>query len=599
MMISRRDLRRRAVLAALMVTLFPGIIIEGSAFLMPVDFTSSLQSYHRIISSSCNERTNCKHIFSIRHFNVNQWADEEEIDEVSPERKYFEISKRAVLGGAAIGTLMAINSAASASAESTVDKVQSSEVPMSVKSASSSTLNEQSAVTLPYLEEQIKVAEAVQVATAQDGIKKEALTQQSNYDVTPTIPSASVVQVATAQDRIQKEALTQQSSYDVTPTIPSALVVTNVQEKTTVATASTATINIDKTPSLIQFVQGHVPGWIEIGQKLYKAVEPKIIAGGQKLVAEIDKRVTPKIIEVERRTLGEENSIVLDKTLSKVTMGGGNIAGIVGKVVSFGVDGGKMVVKATPDVISAGKQVYKVVDGTILPEVIDTSRRMKSIIDETVPEVVNTGKHAYDNIMPEVMNAEKQIASTMKEGVSIAMPIVNEIEKTIEKTIAPEFTQIERSIIDYERNILGYEQATMLENSVFEAAQTGQNIAHTVEKMTPDVFAAGQQTVESITTTGRSVAKTVPVIVQTGKHLYGNVDKSFTNALSTTRIIAMDLDRTGGKAAYAIEEQIFDAAENIEKALPTLLDTGRQVAVTVPEIAKTIIKSCQRTQYPN
>jgi len=631
MMISRRDSRRRAVLAALMVTLFPGIIIEGNAFLMPVDFTSSLQSYHRIISSSCNERTNCKHIFSIQHFNVNQWADEEEIDEVSPERKYFEISKRAVLGGAAIGTLMAINSAASASAESTVDKVQSSEVPVSVKSASSSTLNEQSAVTLPYLEEQIKVAEAVQVATAQDGIKKEALTQQSNYDmtptipsvsvvqvataqdgiqkealtqqsnydVTPTIPSASVVQVATTQDRIQKEALTQQSSYDVTPTIPSALVVTNVQEKTTVATASTATINIDKTPSLIQFVQGHVPGWIEIGQKLYKAVEPKIIAGGQKLVAEIDKRVTPKIIEVERRTLGEENSIILDKTLSKVTMGGGNIAGIVGKVVSFGVDGGKMVVKATPDVISAGKQVYKVVDGTILPEVIDTSRRMKSIIDETVPEVVNTGKHAYDTIMPEVMNAEKQIASTMKEGVSIAMPIVNEIEKTIEKTIAPEFTQIERNIIDYERNILGYEQATMLENSVFEAAQTGQNIAHTVEKMTPDVFAAGQQTVESITTTGRSVAKTVPVIVQTGKHLYGNVDKSFTNALSTTRIIAMDLDRTGGKAAYAIEEQIFDAAENIEKALPTLLDTGRQVAVTVPEIAKTIIKSCRRTQYPN
>jgi len=552
MMISRRDSLRRAALAVLMATLFPG--------------SSSLQSYHRI-SSSCNERTNSKHIFSIRHFNVNQWVDEEEIDEVSPERKYFEISKRAVLGGAAIGTLMAINSATSASAESTVDKVQSSEVPASVKSVSSSTSNEQSAVTLPYLEEQIKAAEAVQVATAQDGIQKIALTQQSNYDVTPTIPSASVV--------------------------------TNVLEKTIVATASTATIDIDKTPSLIQFVQGHVPGWIETGQKLYKAVEPKIIAGGQKLVAEVDKRVTPKIIEVERRTLGEENSIVLDKTLSKVAMGGGNIAGIVGKAVSFGVDGGKMVVKATPGVISAGKQLYKVVDGTILPEVIDTSRRMKTIIDETVPEIVNTGKHAYDTIMPEVMNAEKQIASTMKEGVSIATPIVNEIEKTIEKTIAPEFTQIERTIIDYERNILGYEQATMLENSVFEAAQTGQNIAHTVEKMTPDVLAAGQQTVDSITTTGRSVAKTVPVIFQTGKHLYGNVDKSFTNALSRTRIIAMDLDRTGGKAAYAIEEQIFDTADNIEKTLPTLLDTGRQVAVTVPEIAKTIIKSCRRTQYPN
>jgi len=562
MTISRRDSRKTAVLATLIVSLLPGIIIRGSAFLKPVDFIFSLQSHHRIISS-CNERINCKHVFAIRYFNADQWGDEEEIDEVLPGRKYVETSKRAVLGGAAIGTLMAINSAVglSASAESTVDQVQSSEVPMSVKSVSSSVLNEQPAVTLPYLEKQIKEAEDVQVSIAQDTIEKEALTQQSNYVMAPTTPSASVV--ANVQEVSNKPS---------------------VQSKTTVATASTVTMNIDKTPSLIQFIQVHVPGWIETGQKLYKTVEPKIIAGSQKLVAEVDKRVTPKIIEVERQTLGEENSIVLDKTLSKVAIGGKKIAGMFGKVVSFGVDGGKMVVKATPEVISTGKQVYKAVDEKILPEIIDTSRRMKTIIDETVPEVVNTGKHAYDTIMPEVMNAEKQIASTMKEGVDIAMPIVNEIEKTI----APELTQIERNIIGYERNILGYEQAAMLENTVFEAAQTGQNVAHTVEKMIPEVFAAGQQTVGSITTTGRQVAKTVPVIVQTGKHVYGNVDKSFTNAISTTRIIAMDLDRTGGKAAYAIEKQIFGAAENIEKTLPIFLETGRQVAVTVPEIAKTI-----------
>ena len=50
----------------------------------------------------------------------------------------------------------------------------------------------------------------------------------------------------------------------------------------------------------------------------------------------------------------------------------------------------------------------------------------------------------------------------------------------------------------------------------------------------------------------------------------------------------MIADRAGGKAAYALEENLFGVAGTIDRTLPSLLETGRQVASTVPEIAKTV-----------
>ena len=330
-------------------------------------------------------------------------------------------------------------------------------------------------------------------------------------------------------------------------------------------------------PSLFQYTQDHIPGWIETGKKVYTAVEPKVVAGGQKLVSIVDKRVTPKIIEKERQLLGKENSAVLDKTLSTVSKGGKMFAGVVGKVISFGVEGGRYVAKTTPEVISTGKQVYKTLDEKILPEVIDTSRKITTIITKTIPEVVDTGKHAYTTILPEVLNAEKQIASTMKQGSDIASPIV----KQIENKLVPELAKIER-------NVLGYEQAAMLDKTVSDVAQQSYNVASTVGKSIPKIVAAIYQTSDSIATTGRTVARTVPLIVDDTRHVYETVDRSVNDAISTTRDIAVDLDRAGGRAAYAIEGQVYGAADIMDKALPALLETTRQVAVTIPKITKTV-----------
>jgi hypothetical protein len=553
--------RTRAVVT---VALLPGIIKGGHAFLMPTGFTTSLQSLQRVSSihtSSCyknKNNINYKPLFAVQYFDEDKWCDdgdggeELKIDDAvvqGPElKKYFETSKRAVFSGAAIGTLIAINGAAgmSAGAEATA----TSEVPTTpVKSVSSSTLlNEQPAVTLPYLEKQIKAAEVAAISNS----------------AAPTVPVVASAQVVT------------QVTQPVAPTAPV------VSKKTVVAAATPVTKKVTNTgktspPSLFQYTQDHIPGWIETGKKVYTAVEPKVVAGGKKLVAEVDKRVTPKIIAKEHQLLGEENSAVLDKTLSTVSRGGKMITGMVGKVISFGFEGGRMVAKTTPEVISAGKNVYKTLDEKILPEVFDTSRRMKTIITKTVPEIVDTGKHAYTIIVPEVLNAEKQIASTMKIGYDIALPII----KQIENKIVPELAQIER-------NVFGYEQAAMLDKTVSEVAQQSYSAATTVGKTIPEILAAVQQTSDSITTTGRTVARTVPLVVDNTRHVYETVDRSVNDAISTTRDIAVDLDRAGGKAAYAIEGQVYGAADIMDKTLPTLLETTRQVAVTIPKITKTV-----------
>jgi len=589
--------RRRAVIATGTAALLPGIIKGGHAFLMPAGFTS-LQSLQRVSSStnSCdkniNVNVNYRPLFAVQYFDEDQWCDDDggeefKIDDAvvrgGPElKKYFETSKRAVFTGAAIGTLIAVNGAAgmSAGAEA-IAEVQSSSsevVPMTpVRSVSSSTLlNEQPAVTLPYLEKQIKAAEdaaaiSSYATTSSVVVSAEVVKQATTTAAAPTAP----VVVAAAQSQ-PVVAATNTAVAAPTPPVVSKKAVVVVAAAKPAPKIVTNTVK-RSSPSLFQYTQDHIPGWIETGKKVYTAVEPKVVAGGQKLVAEVDKRITPKIIEKEHQLLGKENSAVLDKTLSTVSKGGKMFAGVVGKVISFGVEGGRMVAKTTPEVISTGKQVYKTLDQKILPEVIDTSRKITTIITKTIPEVVDTGKHAYTTILPEVLNAEKQIASTMKQGSDIASPIV----KQIENKLVPELAKIER-------NVLGYEQAAMLDKTVSDVAHQSYNVASTVGKSIPKIVAAIHQTSDSIATTGRTVARTVPLIVDDTRHVYETVDRSVNDAISTTRDIAVDLDRAGGRAAYAIEGQVYGAADIMDKALPALLETTRQVAVTIPKITKTV-----------
>jgi len=532
----------------LTAALLSEIVSGGNAFLMPVGFTSlqRIQIKNHLsddqVAIHSNRKQARKPLFAGQYYNGDdQWADDSEPtyeqqtywDDASfqqqPEQQSYEASKQALLGGAALGTMMAINNAVgmSAGAETAMAPVPASNdavTQQSVQSYSASSYSQQE-VTLPYLEKQIQAAE-------------EAMSNQAGaYE-----SSASVLASA---------------------------------ESTAAATSSTSETTAAFSPSFIRYTQEHLPGWIETGQKVYDAAAPKIVSGGQKIIAEVDKRVTPVLIEKEHELLGDENSAVLDKTLSGVASAGKMVAGMVGKAISLGIDGGIAVAKATPEVIKAGQQVYKTVDEKILPEVVDTSRKMKMIADKTVPEVMDTAGHAYDTIMPEFMNAEKQLENTVKTGMDMAMPVV----KAIDNKLTPELNRIEREV-------LGEEGAAMFDKNVADAVQQGQGAFQTVEKTIPQVLASGQKTVDTVAYTGRTVAAAVPVIVESGKQAYNTVDKGVSNAISVSQDIAGDLDRAAGKTAYAIESNLNGVTGTIDKTLPTILEMGRQAAESTTDIAR-------------
>jgi len=550
--------RKRAGHALLTAALLSETISGGHAFSMPAGFTSN--------SKACDDpQINSIHTTSHKHvrtqlfanqYNYNdedQWGEEadsayygqqtnmNEYDSAYQEEPeygqgyYYEGTKRAILGGAALGTVLAINNAVgmSVGAETTTLEAPSGGVTeQSTPQSYSARLNAQPDVTLPYLEQQIKAAE-------------EAFENQYGQPAVAVLGTTTTTVAAAPAPECIDGAIS--------------------------SSETTATFN----PSFIRYTQEHMPKWIETGHRVYDAAAPKFVAGGQKIISEVDKRVTPTVIEKEHELLGDANSAVLDKTLSSAASAGKMVAGMIGKVVSFGIDSGIQVAKATPGVIKMGQQVYKTVDEKIIPEVVDTSRRMQLIVDKTVPEVMDTGKHAYDTIMPEFEKGGKQVATTVKTGVDMAMPTV----KAIENVIVPELSKIER-------DVLGEKQAVLLDRTVAEVAQQGQDAFQTVEKTIPQVWATSQKTVDSVANTGRTVARAVPVIVETGKQAYNSADQSISSAISTTQDIASDLDRAAGKTAYAIENNLNGVTGTIDKTIPALLEVGRQAAVSGSEIAR-------------
>lgn len=547
--------------ALLTAALLSEVISGGQAFVTPAGFTSLQRMHSRADlgegSSTVpnSDKHGTKPLFANQYYNdEDQWGDNAEYDYEYEEQQQdegnqaaafqqfdprnYEGTKRAILGGAALGTMMAINNAVgmSAVAETVTPEAptpnQEVEVAPSVDSYSAVTYSTPE-VTLPYLEKQIQEAES-------------ALGNRiESYE-----SSASMI-----------------SSAETTSTVASAA---TASESTSETTATFA-------PSFIRYTQEHMPGWIETGHKVYDAAAPKIVAGGEKIVAEVDKRVMPTVIAKEHELLGDENSAILDQTLSSAASAGKMVAGMLGKVIQFGVEGGIQVAKATPEVIHAVQDMYKTVDEKIVPEVVETSRKMQTIVDKTVPEVMDTGKHAYDTIMPEFVSAERQVAGVVQSGMDMAMPVIREIEDKV----MPELNKMEREI-------LGEEQAAILNKAMVDAAQQGEDIYHSAEKAIPQVLASGQKTVDSVAYTGQTVARAVPLIVENGKQSYDSIDRGISNAIATTQDIVNDLDRAAGKTAYVIEENLNGVTGTIDRTLPTILEAGRQVAESGSEIAKAV-----------
>eukprot|EP00535_Pseudo-nitzschia_heimii_P007950 CAMPEP_0197176864 /NCGR_PEP_ID=MMETSP1423-20130617/2648_1 /TAXON_ID=476441 /ORGANISM="Pseudo-nitzschia heimii, Strain UNC1101" /LENGTH=646 /DNA_ID=CAMNT_0042626305 /DNA_START=85 /DNA_END=2025 /DNA_ORIENTATION=- len=571
----------------LTATLLIKMIDAGDALLLPIRSISmspliATKQHKKSRSSNCDHQINISRshenasnfLFAYKYdFDEDQWGDdtdpffeqESNANDSPSENNNLDYVKKAIVGGAALGTMMAINNeiGMSVRAETAATMTPASIGDSSHRFVESNSVasNFQTEVKLPYLENQIQAAE------------KEAFrnTVDSNEPSELGLESREVTNIALGSDTSMVGASDIDLENVVRKVSPETMSGSNsVTDSTSETTAAFS-------PSFIRYTQDHMPEWIEAGHKVYDMLAPKVAAGGRAIATQVDKRVMPTIIEKEHELLGEKNSAVVDKTLSGVASAGEMIAGIIGKTISLGIEGGMQVARATPEVVAGGQQVYKTMDEKILPELVGTGIKMKTIVDKTIPEVMDTGMHAYETIMPELMNAEKQVASSINNGMDIVLPKVVELENKI----MPELSKVEHSIF-------GEEQAAMIDNTIAKAAQQGLDTFETVEKTIPKVMASSQKAVDSVAYTGRTVARTVPVMMETAEQMYSTVDKTVSGAISTTQDIASDLDRAAGKTAYAIEDNLTGMTGTIDKTLPTVLEAGRQAAISGSKVAKTV-----------
>eukprot|EP00536_Pseudo-nitzschia_multiseries_P015196 jgi/Psemu1/291887/fgenesh1_pg.835_\ len=421
---------------------------------------------------------------------------------------------------------VAANANTNANANFAEDEATTTATATMTPSSSSPSSTTQPGVTLPYMEDRIRTAE------------------ESAYR-----SSASVV--ASGEVTAPTKAGT------------GAVVETAASASTAAAAASASTAaSAPPPPSFVRYTKEHVPMWIETGHRVYDAAAPKVVEGSKKAIADIDRAVTPRLIEKEHELLGDQNSAILDRTVSSVARAGKTIAGMMGKAISVGIEGGVRVARATPEVIEAGKQMYDTVDQKIVPEVLETTRKMKTIVDRTVPEVVDTGKHAYDTIVPEIVNAERRVRSGI---IETATPAVAEARDKV----APLLDTIER-------DVLGDEGKRRLEASLAGAAQKGTTALTSAGRAIPGLVGSVGRAADTVADTGRTISRAVPGVVESGKQALESVGGGVAEAVSTAKDIGSDI------------ENMVRATKAIDKAIPAVLETGRKAATTGANIARTV-----------
>lgn len=300
------------------------------------------------------------------------------------------------------------------------------------------------------------------------------------------------------------------------------------------------------------------------------------------IAKEVDKRVTPKIVEAERQILGEENAARLDRTLAGVAAAGKVVYSAVEFAAPYIVEGGRQVILATPEVIKAGKQVYDTIDKKIIPEVVDTSRLVKQTVDRELPKVQAAGKQVQDcvdtKIRPEVDAAAKRFSDTVIPSL-----------KEAERVIVPELTVVQRTI-------MGAQNADNFDRSVSNVIQQGRYVLDTVDRQViPGIVSTTKTVVDAAATTTDCVVETGSAAIESGMQIKGTVDKTLQEGFATARDIVTEIDRAGGYLAYGLDGKVPNivettgrVVESIDKAIPDIVETGRKVQSAGKKVVETL-----------
>jgi hypothetical protein len=509
----------------------------------------------------------------------------------------------------AAGTVMAWNGDISAAGAMTnmMDKVPTVAKDVFQQAFSSSSTFREPAVTLPYLEDQIRAAEeslynsqpamtmadattttvvpttttaapkpaapAVQASTA-TAPSKEAPKPASPAPEAPkpaaatatTAPApaapkpAATATAAAPAPAAPKPVATAAATTTAAQKPPAATATTVAAPKPVAATAAKAA---DKSaPSLYRYTRQHWPEWVDATKMAYRTAEPLVMSISRDVSNQLEKKVLPEVVRVEHRILGDEVAGVVDKAAATAFKAGKLAVGVVGKAVPVVWEAGKLVIKATPEVIKAGQQVYNAVDKQVIPELKKDYRVVKKIVEEKTPQVIRAGRQVYET--------GKQLAHAVEEDV---LPKFMEAEKKL----APKINQLEH-------RILGDSLADPIDKTVDLTLRTGRTIAKAVNKNAPAAFSAAKKTINGAVFTGKAVVKG-------GQQVYHVAEEYVPKAYRTTKNVVLAVDRTGGQIAYVIDAEAPKVAAAIKKEIPKIRETGGRMQRAVEPVVVQLAES--------
>jgi hypothetical protein len=555
---------------------------------------------------------------------------EERIEAVQWDRQQQAAARRVTAGVAlAAGTAaLAFNGDVTAAAvDAMVDKVQSvSPVardvlkPLSPSFRYNINLNEP-AVTLHYLEEQIRQAEAAlrersmmggsttltmadgtapapstttatpppsapSEATVKPAAPKEVVVSSSETSATPK-PTAAAATTATTSSETRTAPKPETPTATTTAATTAQTTTTSAAPKpveSTAQPAATTTTTTTATPSkpaasatATAPQQPTKPAAVAAASPAKKVAEknaPSLYRYTAEHIPQWEKAwqknyATAKPAVV--KAVGQFEKDVIPKVVKvEHELLGDEFAGGIDKVASATYNLGKiaygLVERTVPIIYEGGKQVIKAV-----PQIYEAGKNFYTTVDKKViPEIkkdVMIVKDVVEKKTPEVIKAGKLVYTTGKQlAHSIEEDVLPKVMEA-EKKLAPKFYRLEHEL-------LGDELANSIDKTADLTFKTARNVVKVVDKNAPKVLYATQKTAQGVVSVGR-------VAYETGKQVYRVADKTVPEMITATRIIATELDRAGGQLAYSIDESVPVITKAISKELPKIVETGRQVQKTV------------------
>ncbi|KAL3920582.1 MAG: hypothetical protein SGILL_003191, partial [Bacillariaceae sp.] len=516
------------------------------------------------------------------------------IDEDPDLRQRQDRAKKAGIATAlAAGTAMAFNIGDVPAAGAIDNTVSTSSSKEGVQAFASSSIMKEPEVALPYLEEQIRAAEEAlcnsqqpayfaagestmmmaDAAVAAPAAPKPAA--PATTAAAPKPPATSATPAAAPKPAAATPATTAAAPK---PAAPAAATTTPPKPATPATTAASAPKPAapapaapkpaakpaakPQAPSLYRYSVKHWPDWVKSSKMAYKTAEPLVMKVSRDFSIQLDKKILPEVRKAEHRILGDEVGNVIDEarmtTFKTAKLG----LKIFGKALPVAFDVANQIIKATPEVIKTGKQVYKTIDKQVIPEIKRDYKAVEKFVKTETPKAIKTSKQVYET--------SKQLYKAVEQDV---LPAAIKAEKKL----TPKINALEHRLV-------GDELANVIDKSVVATVKSGTRVAKSITKNAPAAFQATEKTAKVVYKTGR-------VVWENGKQVYKVGREVIPATYRVTRDTVIAVDRLGGEVALALDKKAPEVQKTLKKEIPRIQEMGSKTYKALDPAVTQLVES--------